>query len=565
MAGLFISYRREDSAGHAGRLFDRLTQHFGKERVFMDVSDIEPGVDFVEAIDVAVGSCAVLVVVIGRNWLTCTDSAGRRRLDDANDFIRLETATALRRNVRVIPVLVQGAAMPKSADLPEDITTLSRRQAIELSDTRWDTDVGQLAKTLETILREVVPRAIDSRDRERPRGESSRRDPKAIVGSAVGILLIGLALAAWFLWPRGVEVPRVAGTPLDVAKALLEERGVTVGTVSEEQVESAAPGTILRQKPAGGLRVEKGEKVDLVVAAADPRISVPDVVKESLANALTILKKAGLGVGKRDFKSTDEATPGTVLSQNPRPGDRLEEGKGVDLVVAGKAKIAVPNIVQGLMPWAGSELQKAGLAIGNVREKNIADARPGTILSQNPPAGRQVDKGTRIDLVVAAAVTAKARLTVPSVVRLDFAQARMTLEAAELVVGDVKEREAEKARPGTVLSQSPAAGQEVDKGTKVDLVVVAQASQKPEIGQVGQGDYDEVQQIYLVHRSRVDCLEVKRLVERLAGFYSNNNLVPENKRYTVMFPTTKKLPTIADLARDRVTRIQAAKKGCFRS
>ena len=101
MAGLFISYRREDSAGHAGRLFDRLTQHFGKERVFMDVSDIEPGVDFVEAIDVAVGSCAVLVVVIGRNWLTCTDSAGRRRLDDANDFIRLETATALRRNWRL--------------------------------------------------------------------------------------------------------------------------------------------------------------------------------------------------------------------------------------------------------------------------------------------------------------------------------------------------------------------------------------------------------------------------------------------------------------------------------
>ena len=79
------------------------------------------------------------------------------------------------------------------------------------------------------------------------------------------------------------------------------------------------------------------------------------------------------------------------------------------------------------------------------------------------------------------------------------------------------------------------------------------------------GDYDEVQQIYLVHRSRVDCLEVKRLVERLTGFYSNNNLVPENKRYTVMFPTTKKLPTIADLARDRVTRIQAAKKDCFRS
>jgi len=106
MPGIFISYRREDTAGHAGRLFDRLTQHFGKGRIFMDVSDIEPGTDFVEAIDKAVGSCDILIVVIGREWLTCADPGGHRRLDDPNDFIRLEAATALKRNIRVIPVLV---------------------------------------------------------------------------------------------------------------------------------------------------------------------------------------------------------------------------------------------------------------------------------------------------------------------------------------------------------------------------------------------------------------------------------------------------------------------------
>ena len=136
MAGIFISYRREDTAGHAGRLFDRLTQHFGKVRIFMDVSDIEPGTDFVEAIDKAVGSCEILIVVIGREWLTCREPGGQRRLENPNDFIRLEAATALKRNIRVIPVLVQGARMPKSAELPADLEKLSRRQGIEISDTR---------------------------------------------------------------------------------------------------------------------------------------------------------------------------------------------------------------------------------------------------------------------------------------------------------------------------------------------------------------------------------------------------------------------------------------------
>ncbi|TAN84400.1 MAG: toll/interleukin-1 receptor domain-containing protein, partial [Gallionella sp.] len=152
MGGIFISYRREDSAGHAGRLFDRLRERFGKDRVFMDVAGIEPGVDFVEAIDRAVASCDALIVVIGRKWLTCTDAAGNRRLDDPEDFIRLETAAALRREIRVIPVLIQDAATPAEKDLPEDLLKLARRQAIEISDGHWDSDtealIGALAKAL---------------------------------------------------------------------------------------------------------------------------------------------------------------------------------------------------------------------------------------------------------------------------------------------------------------------------------------------------------------------------------------------------------------------------------
>jgi len=116
MNGIFISYRRDDSAGHAGRLFDRLVARFGKRAVFMDVEGIEAGVDFVETIEMAVGGCDVLLAVIGRSWLDSRDSEGKRRLDDDQDFIRLETSAALARNVRVIPVLVEGARMPRAAE-----------------------------------------------------------------------------------------------------------------------------------------------------------------------------------------------------------------------------------------------------------------------------------------------------------------------------------------------------------------------------------------------------------------------------------------------------------------
>ncbi|MDV7395171.1 toll/interleukin-1 receptor domain-containing protein, partial [Arthrospira platensis SPKY1] len=117
--GVFISYRREETAGFAGRLYDRLVSRFGRERIFMDVEGIDPGVDFVEAIERAVASCRALVVVIGPGWSSVADKNGNRRLDDPQDFVRLETAAALRRSIRVLPVLVNDANMPREEDLPE--------------------------------------------------------------------------------------------------------------------------------------------------------------------------------------------------------------------------------------------------------------------------------------------------------------------------------------------------------------------------------------------------------------------------------------------------------------
>ena len=116
---IFISYRRTDSEGEAGRLFDDLVRAFGEDSVFMDVPDISPGLDFRQAIDDNVASCGVLLAVIGPQWVTATDRSGKRRIDDDSDFVRLEAASALARKIPVIPVLVYGARQCRNRiDLP---------------------------------------------------------------------------------------------------------------------------------------------------------------------------------------------------------------------------------------------------------------------------------------------------------------------------------------------------------------------------------------------------------------------------------------------------------------
>lgn len=152
---IFVSYRREDSSGHAGRLYDRLVERFGNDRVFMDIDAIRPGTDFAEMIDAALEDCIVLLAIIGRRWLTSLDARADRRLVSSDDFVRLEVETALDRGIPVIPLLVQGAEMPAQDELPESLSRLARRQALEISDRRWQTDVGILIAELERLGREV--------------------------------------------------------------------------------------------------------------------------------------------------------------------------------------------------------------------------------------------------------------------------------------------------------------------------------------------------------------------------------------------------------------------------
>jgi len=158
--GIFVSYRRQETSGSAGRLADQLVSHFGAGRVFMDVDTIEPGADFTEAIVVAVESCAVLLAVIGPHWLTATDEQGRRRLDDPDDIVRLEIEAALARRVRVIPILVENGAMPRRQELPEPLGTLARRNAFTLRHESFRYDAERLIAAVDDVLNaRAEPRA----------------------------------------------------------------------------------------------------------------------------------------------------------------------------------------------------------------------------------------------------------------------------------------------------------------------------------------------------------------------------------------------------------------------
>ncbi|HEY6144942.1 MAG TPA: toll/interleukin-1 receptor domain-containing protein [Solirubrobacterales bacterium] len=161
---VFICYRRQETAPYAGRIYDTMVSRFGVENVFMDL-DLDPGIDFVERITRVVSDCVALIVVIGPRWAQLQNEDGTRRIEDPEDFVRLEVETGLRRDdVRLIPALVGGARMPRREELPAELQGLARRNALELSEGRWAYDVGRLVETLD----EVLPDEEESQRKSKP-------------------------------------------------------------------------------------------------------------------------------------------------------------------------------------------------------------------------------------------------------------------------------------------------------------------------------------------------------------------------------------------------------------
>jgi TIR domain-containing protein len=217
---IFLSYRRDDSAGHVGRLYDALSTRFGSQRIFVDIDHISPGQDFIQVVDDAVARCAVLLVVMGKRW-GGTGRVGKRRIDDPGDFVRLEVAGGLKRTgLRIVPVLVGGATMLGPAELPDDIKELSRRNAFELSDTRWKEDVTRLITELDRIL-----------------------GPNPAPASARSISL-----------PKGIKLPQTVALPAGVPRWMrwtgVAVAVVAVGFVARGAVTHRSPPPVVTTAPA---------------------------------------------------------------------------------------------------------------------------------------------------------------------------------------------------------------------------------------------------------------------------------------------------------------------------
>jgi hypothetical protein len=199
MSTIFISYRRSDSAGYTGRLSDSLESLLGPGKIFHDVEDIKPGDDFVQIIERYLKKAKIFLVIIGRDWLDAPDSQGNRRLDNPQDHVRIEVESALRLGNIVIPVLVGGASMPSSAELPGALAALANRQAIEITDSRWDHDVERLLQTLkETGFCRSRRRKLFGRSMS---GEQKPGRILRIIATAAAAVALALGVKLFFAAP----------------------------------------------------------------------------------------------------------------------------------------------------------------------------------------------------------------------------------------------------------------------------------------------------------------------------------------------------------------------------
>ena len=254
---IFINYRREDSTGAAGRLHDRLAQAFGRKNLFMDVDHIPPGVDFVEHLNSQVAACDIILVVIGPRWLDAKDEGGQRQLHDPDDFVAIEIAAALTRNIRVIPVLVDGARMPKASELPESLQQLVRRQAVEVRHSQFGRDAEALIKKIQPSLTWRPWMLLAA----------------APVGALViygSIILYELGMPAWTSAPLGV--PQDASAQREEerkAKAASEAEAKRKAEQAEQQRLAALKAEGDRKQTEAAVRERYSNVVDQGLAARD--------------------------------------------------------------------------------------------------------------------------------------------------------------------------------------------------------------------------------------------------------------------------------------------------------
>lgn len=203
MKTVFISYRRADSAGYTRSMYNSLTQTFSDQQIFMDVDDIKAGTDFVSVLEERLENCEVLLVMIGKHWLDIRDEQGQPRLDNPQDWVRTEIATALKRNLRVIPILIEGATMPKEEALPDELKPLVRRQALMLSNYGFNYQISHIISVISELIPVEKNHTATQDNQEKPAlSPSHSPSPKTdkVTRSIAKTKNIAKTLKSFFMW-----------------------------------------------------------------------------------------------------------------------------------------------------------------------------------------------------------------------------------------------------------------------------------------------------------------------------------------------------------------------------
>ena len=275
---VFISYRREDSAGYAGRLFDRLVARLGRDHVFRDIEDIAPGDDFVDSIRQLLTTCDVLLVIIGPRWLTATDQEGRKRLEDSKDLVRAEIEQGLERKIRIIPVLLPGTSMPSENDLPAVLAPIAQFNAMEIRESSFEHDVEKL---------------IEAMGRRHRRGWRSVTRASYVYPSLIGAALV-LSLA-WFFWPN----PQLFMTP-ERARLRLTATGLNYDANTFVRRANEGDSEAVKLFLRAGMSPDKTpfQQTAIVAAAEEGHLAVVKALAEAGANVNPALVAAGRGKNK---------------------------------------------------------------------------------------------------------------------------------------------------------------------------------------------------------------------------------------------------------------------------
>jgi len=308
MAGkIFINYRRDDAIGTAGRLHDRLAQTFGRDNLFMDVDHIPAGVDFAEYLHSQVAACDVFLAVIGPNWLDAKDDSGRRRFDNPDDFVTIEIGAALARNIRVIPVLVDGARTPKADKLPDSVKPLARRNAVEVRNTHFGRDAEALANKVAEALKHAKP--VTGQWPFMASAAARLMAPgqwRMVAGSAMALLLVGwiglyqMGVPVWVPWtPRSEQpdAPRLAAAKTEEepkAKAAAEAEARAKAEQAEKERLAAAKAEERKAKAAAEAEAkresEEAEQQRLAALGAEERRKQAEA--EARARSFSLVSQA---------------------------------------------------------------------------------------------------------------------------------------------------------------------------------------------------------------------------------------------------------------------------------